>query len=88
MSAPSAEADGHWATAQTRIHVQFARNQGLDVGPIPLAFNEEAGTVRFPRFRSSRRPQPNPEAWHTRQRDSLGRLIRGTEAPTDSSRCW
>ena len=31
-----------------------------------------------------RRPPPNPEPWHTRQRDSLGRLIRGTEAPTDT----
>jgi len=40
--------------------------------------------VRFPRFRSPRRPPPNPEPWHTRQRDSLGRLIRGTEAPTDT----
>ena len=40
--------------------------------------------MRFPRFRSPRRPQPNPEAWHTRQHDILGRLIRGTEAPTDT----
>ena len=40
--------------------------------------------MRFPRFRSRRRPPPNPEPWHTRQRDSLGRLIRGTEAPTDT----
>src|SRR6185295_8235087 len=57
----------------------------VDVGPIPLAFNENGGsTVRFPRFRSPRRPQANPEAWHTRQHDILGRLVRGTEAPTDA----
>ena len=40
--------------------------------------------MRFPRFRSPRRPQANPEAWHTRQHDILGRLVRGTEAPTDT----
>jgi len=57
----------------------------VDVGPIPLAFNENGGsTVRFPRFRSPRRPKANPEAWHTRQHDILGRLVRGTEAPTDT----
>ena len=40
--------------------------------------------MRFPRFRSPRRRQPNPEAGNMRQRDILGRLVRGTEAPTDS----
>ena len=40
--------------------------------------------MRFRRFRSARRAQPNPEAWHPRQRDILGRLVRGTEAPTDT----
>ena len=57
----------------------------VDVGPIPLAFNENGGRYRaVPPLPLSRRPQPNPAAWHTRRRDILGRLIRGTEAPTDT----
>ena len=67
------------------LHPVREESAAVDVGPIPLAFNENGGsTVRFPRFRSPRRPQANPEAWHTRQHDILGRLVRGTEAPTDT----
>ena len=40
--------------------------------------------MQFRRFRSAPRAQPDPEAWHPRRRDILGRLVRGTEAPTDT----
>jgi uncharacterized membrane protein YjjP (DUF1212 family) len=67
------------------LHPVREESAAVDVGPIPLAFNENGGsTVRFPRFRSPRRPKANPEPWHTRQHDILGRLVRGTEAPTDT----
>ena len=57
----------------------------VDTGPIPLATGDEGGrAVQFRRFRSARRAQPDPEAWHPRRRDILGRLVRGTEAPTDT----
>ena len=57
----------------------------VDFGPIPLPPVDDGGrAVQFRRLRSARRAQPNPEAWHPRRRDILGRLVRGTEAPTDT----
>ena len=61
------------------------KSGSVNVAPIPLPpGDDEDRAVQFIRFRSARRAQPNPEAWHTRRRDILGRLVRGTEAPTDS----